>query len=308
MVTPHSTVPPHSTVSPHSTVTPHSMVTPRATHPEPTWRPGPKGWLLLIAAWTLLPLLILGLLLARGDVPTWLELVPHLVYWLAWAGMTPFLVSLCRRFPLSRRIAAHIVIHLVASAIVGVVLGGLLVVMQFVVMDGGLPRPVRFWEMASAGGVQFLFTALVYWLLLLLTRIVDGYRHLREREVLLAEARLAALKAQIRPHFLFNALNATSALIDEDPEAAQEMIARLGELLRASLESDGKAQEVTLGEEVALLRLYLDIEQVRFGDRLEVTIDVDAELNDACYRRCFSSPWSRTPSDTASAVTPPPAG
>ncbi|MFP2934867.1 sensor histidine kinase, partial [Pyxidicoccus sp. 3LG] len=85
----------------------------------------------------------------------------------------------------------------------------------------------------------------------------------------LAEARLQGLAAQLRPHFLFNALNAVASLVHTNPDGAERMLARLGDLLRHSLES-GERQEVTLREEQEALAPYLDIEQTRFGPRLKV--------------------------------------
>ncbi|MFY1825705.1 sensor histidine kinase [Myxococcus fulvus] len=98
--------------------------------------------------------------------------------------------------------------------------------------------------------------------------------HVRQRradqlQAQLAQARLQALASQLRPHFLFNALNAVASLVHVDPDAAEKMLARLGDLLRHSLESHAR-QEVTLREEQAALAPYLDIEQTRFGPRLQV--------------------------------------
>jgi LytS/YehU family sensor histidine kinase len=110
---------------------------------------------------------------------------------------------------------------------------------------------------------------------------LDVYRRYREREVIasaleaqLARAQLSALRAQLHPHFLFNALNTISALIPRDPSAADRMIERLGELLRRSLDAEGAA-EVPLEEELRFLDGYLEIERARFRDRLAVTTRVD---------------------------------
>jgi len=96
-------------------------------------------------------------------------------------------------------------------------------------------------------------------------------------EGLAHEARLQALRYQINPHFLFNTLNAISTLVAEHKNRdAERMIARLSDFLRLTLESDG-TPEVPLAEEMAFVRQYLDIQQIRFGDRLTVVDDVDAE-------------------------------
>ena len=96
----------------------------------------------------------------------------------------------------------------------------------------------------------------------------------------LADARLNALRAQLNPHFLFNTLNAISTLVEEDPRGVRRMIARLGDLLRHTLD-DGGEQEIPLARELEMLRRYLEIMEVRFQGNLEVSIESDASLDDA---------------------------
>ncbi len=96
----------------------------------------------------------------------------------------------------------------------------------------------------------------------------------------LAEAKLNALQAQLRPHFLANTLNSILALIGTDSMRARRMVERLGDLLRASLETD-PGQIVTLERELSVLELYVSIERMRFRDRLDVVVDVDAEVRSA---------------------------
>ena len=86
-------------------------------------------------------------------------------------------------------------------------------------------------------------------------------------------ARLAELQARIRPHFLFNTLNGAIALVREDPARAEALLEDLSELFRHALVDPGES--VTLSEEIALARRYLDIEQVRFGDRLQLEWSLD---------------------------------
>jgi signal transduction histidine kinase len=101
--------------------------------------------------------------------------------------------------------------------------------------------------------------------------------HERERALSLAtEARLASLESRVRPHFLFNALNSAIALIPEDPRRAEQLLERLAALLRFSLDVHGGT--VALGDELAVVADYLEIERVRFGDRLRYHIDVPDEL------------------------------
>nr|WP_225737661.1 histidine kinase [Dyella acidiphila] len=122
----------------------------------------------------------------------------------------------------------------------------------------------------------YLLVAIVLWL-------IDRYRAAQQRELraaqlesALSEARLDALRLQLNPHFLFNTLNAISSIMYERPRVADEMLARIGELLRATL--NAKVQEHPLAEEWRLLDLYLDIQRARFGQELAVTIDTDPAL------------------------------
>ena len=93
-------------------------------------------------------------------------------------------------------------------------------------------------------------------------------------EVQLAQAELQALKMQLHPHFLFNTLHSISALMHEDVEAADKMVARLGEFLRMTLKNSG-TPEITLAEEVKFLECYLEIESLRFEDRLSVEFEIE---------------------------------
>src|SRR5213083_3303605 len=92
----------------------------------------------------------------------------------------------------------------------------------------------------------------------------------------LAQAQLRALKMQLHPHFLFNTLHSISSLILEDPPKANSMIAQLGDFLRLTLENSNQ-QLVSLKEETEFLRCYLEIEQVRFGDRLTVALELEPQ-------------------------------
>lgn len=101
-----------------------------------------------------------------------------------------------------------------------------------------------------------------------------------ELESELSRAQLQTLKQQLRPHFLFNTLNAISGLMHTDPRAADDMIGNLSSLLRLSLES-GEVQNVSLRDELRALQLYIDIQQVRFGNRFTVEKQIDPRTLDA---------------------------
>jgi sensor histidine kinase YesM len=124
------------------------------------------------------------------------------------------------------------------------------------------------------------YNLLIYWVIIAVSDAFDYYRKYRERELRaselekhLAQAKLQALQMQLNPHFLFNTLHSISSLMHHDVEAADRMIARLSDLLRAALAGAG-TQQVTLRQELDLLQLYLAIEQVRFGSRLTVKLNI----------------------------------
>lgn len=143
----------------------------------------------------------------------------------------------------------------------------------------GRAYDVTVWRYLMEVPTQLFFYAVIVvgvWLF-------DRYREGREREVrnaqlesALSEARLEALRLQLNPHFLFNTLNAVSELMYDRPRVADEMLARVGELLRATLAAAG--QEHALREEWRLLDLYLDIQRVRFGTGLDAALTTDDAL------------------------------
>jgi sensor histidine kinase YesM len=181
----------------------------------------------------------------------------------------------------------RLVVPALAVATVAVALAGSLVG-QAVLVAVGLVPLAEFWPsfrfsarigvlvaLAFSAGMSFYGS-----LHARLTAATQGLQEAalaRERaEKLAADARLASLAAQVHPHFLFNTLNSISALIPEDPRAAERLVERLAALLRASL--DGGSGTVPLGHELSIVHDYLEIEKARLGDRLRYAIDVPAPL------------------------------
>lgn len=131
--------------------------------------------------------------------------------------------------------------------------------------------------LACAGAVA---TYASHWQERLSRRFSEAARESEELQARLDQARLQALRLQLQPHFLFNTLNTITALVHRDPPSAERMVTGLSELLRVSLGTAGE-QEVRLDRELEVLRHYLDIQLVRFSDRLSVRFDIDPAARDA---------------------------
>ena len=262
-----------------------------------------RGIALAELAW----LVVIGLLAAQragywgmiGRPVRWEIVLLEVTVGLTWGVLLPAIVVVSLRWPFGRRAgawAAHLVLFagamLVEAILYVIVDGTLLHAIQWSPRVGlGFADRVRnamtghFVSSVSFFGVMVGVTqALIY------RRLFEDRRLRAARlETELARSQLQVLRAELHPHFLFNALHAVSALMQRDVAAAETMLARLGDLLRTSL-ANGDAHEVALEEEIEFLERYLDIERVRFGDRLTVTVDVAADAREACVPRLLLLP------------------
>lgn len=203
-------------------------------------------------------------------------------FWYLWVALSPVVVWAIRRFPLTRaRLALTIPIHVVLATVCILFHSALLLVWYRVT---GWPVPDGpFWEVFSRG-MFFRFTIglLAYTILFGAVVATDYYDRFRERErtaalltIQLADARLQALRMQLNPHFLFNTLNTVSMLVRQQANTqAVKMLAGLSGILRYVLD-DSPPAEVTLQQELDFAERYLAIEQTRFPDRLQVTIEAE---------------------------------
>lgn len=225
---------------------------------------------------------------AEGRHHSWLPLFGiELVSWLPWALATPLLILLARRYPLAQAIGVRkLGAHLGAFAIVSAVAwtwSSVLLVLFNPWNNRKWPTFVDTWTTTFT--YQALTFLIVYALILTVTYAVDA-RESMARQVIetarvneeLSKAQLAALRRQIEPHFMYNTLNAIAGLVrDQRNDAAVSMIVGLSEFLRRASEDFHRSQ-VALQEEVEYLQRYLDIQKVRFGERLQVSLDIPAEL------------------------------
>jgi two-component system, LytTR family, sensor kinase len=217
--------------------------------------------------------------------------------WYEWAILSPIIFWLGHRFTFERRRwRRSFAIHFSAAVIVSV--AHLLLC--------GLTEQLQAWfegnHVSFAASFQrlfinrFHFNMAVYGLILCAINAWAYYRQYREREAQaaelagrLAQAQLQALRSQLNPHFLFNTLHAVSSLMLKDVYAANRMLTRLGELLRLSLDTTDQ-QEVPLRQELEFLRRYIEIEEIRFGDRLAVQMSIEPGTLDAVVPNLLLQP------------------
>ena len=228
---------------------------------------------------------------SRGmSVPLPWLLINNVPWWLAWAALTPIVVLAAARFPLDapkrRRLdaAGHCATALVLSSAHLIAMGYL----YFNLNRARIPAPTA-GALISNWMLNFtILNVLTYAMILGVYYTVNYQRRYRETALVSARlaataaqmessviaARLHALRMELNPHFLFNSLNSVAGLIRRDEkDSAITMIARLADLLRATLDR-GSAPTMTLREELKLLDLYVNIEKVRFGGRLKFEVDV----------------------------------
>ena len=226
---------------------------------------------------------------SEGMHHAWPQLfVTLLVSWLPWILATPFVMRLGRRYPpVQLRPFSTWVRHLAACAAIGLVAAAWIASLEELLNPWAKqPAPDPFghlWLHKFYNGLlEYLF---LYGAILLVSHILDSRERLAFQQTesarlneQLSKAQLNALRRQIEPHFLFNTLNAIAGLVRERrDDAAVSMIAKLSDFLRRVVE-DSNRQEVPLGEEMEFEQKYLDIQKVRFAERLQLSVDVPSEL------------------------------
>jgi sensor histidine kinase YesM len=251
--------------------------------------PRRKIWALVFALWTVLALSYTASsvisMMSEGEAFTWTRpLTWNLTNAYLWMLLTPLVAWLGRQGGgdgWGRFWAVHGPSSiLLAAAQVGLVMG-----IYWAICGPPATRPnLTFGAFARMQfAYNFHLSWLTYGVVLVVLRALESQRRLRDErlrnsqlETQLVQSQLQTLRVQLQPHFLFNTLNAISALALADPVQARQMIARLSDFLRLTLE-ERHAQQVPLSREVEFLNCYLGIQQVRFQDRLTTHLDVSAD-------------------------------
>jgi two-component system, LytTR family, sensor kinase len=269
-------------------VTPSSQ--PSATTTDSESPPRFPVWL-LAGLWTLPALLstfetVVFNAMNGRPVPVWRAFVSEASGWYTWALITPLVIQLSRRLPVRRGLRVrHIPIHLAAAIAAGALQATVSAAVGGVLATSSRPFLTMTWSWFLS---QLPFTVIIYVAIVGVSDALLARRRAEQRERQaerlakeLAEAQLGALRMQLQPHFLFNTLNAIMALVrDVETERAIQALSLLSDVLRTTMRA-GAENETTLAEEVAFVSRYLEIERVRFGDRLAVSIDVSPSLGDA---------------------------
>ncbi|HYO82170.1 MAG TPA: histidine kinase [Bryobacteraceae bacterium] len=240
-----------------------------------------------LVGWTAMGVLFALPQLARST--EWQDVLrTSLAEWWSWGLITMVIVAIDRRLPLSdRQIGWRLICHVPLSVVLTILFAYTATAMRALLGVGSFAMVADSGILVRGLQGMLLWSLLVYWLILggwlakqYYERYLSSELRMERLERLSTEARMHALRLQLDPHFLFNALNTISSQVETDPRLARAMIEHLGDLLRLSLEIN-QQQHVPLVDELAFLDHYLAIQRIRFGDRLRFEQVLDDQARHA---------------------------
>ncbi|HEY4088879.1 MAG TPA: histidine kinase [Bryobacteraceae bacterium] len=242
-------------------------------------------WIAAALFWTVIGLLFS---LPRLSAANWRQpLEGMLTQWWAWGLVTPLIILTDEKLPfrekeLGMRVLAHLPVSVVLTLVYFYLLGSMAALLSIGNNQWHMLLEAR--TLSNIFSQGFLWSWPVYWVIFGARQTFLYYEHYKASELRLermersfSEARLNALRMQLDPHFLFNALNTISSQVEREPRLARTMLEHLGDLLRLSLEVRDR-QEIPLAEELAFLDHYLAIQKIRFGSHLIVETRVAPEV------------------------------
>ncbi len=255
-------------------------------------------WGAIFAFWTFLAALTVGNSLLDARRPTPAHMISFEVFrFYLWAALTPPIFWLTYRLSLDdTNWRWRLPVHLGLAFVVGFGIDLITDFIRHYIIRPPWTQGEPFYPLEDLFALDFLFELTSY-LGILAAGFARNYflkyqerlQQTAELKAQLAQARLETLRMQINPHFLFNTLHAISSLVERDPKGVRRIIARLSNLLRYTLE-DSSRQEVPLREELQFLAGYLEIQQIRFQDDLEVEQKVDNDVLDALVPNLILQP------------------
>ncbi|HYK58750.1 MAG TPA: histidine kinase [Bryobacteraceae bacterium] len=233
----------------------------------------PKWLAQYVAVWLGLGYMLAALLRVPGGALSWrdaLAVAVPLCLFFAFVCLTPW--YMCRQLPLVSANGLKMAVSHASAAILATALWiGLARAIGYV-FEIGSRLDAAITPLIAVGLLLYLLSVALHYMML-------AFETSRQAALGARDAELRALKAQINPHFLFNSLNSITALTTSDPGRAREMCIRLAEFLRNTL-GLGERESVAWHEELDLAQAYLDVEQIRFGSRLQVEMHVDEQCAD----------------------------
>jgi hypothetical protein len=248
---------------------------------------------LIVAAWTLLAVIRTPSALLVNRLPAnspsywawvFLEVFASLVPWML---LTPLILLVAEKLPLQHRARLRqTVLHLLLAIGITATASGIGVLLSRPFLNGISENEFTWWTRQTT--ISSFYAVTSYIAVLGIGYAMAYVERDKRREHLLVESRLRSLTAQLNPHFLFNALNAISALGYEDPALADESLSRLSEILRKSL--SGLPARISLEEEIALARQYADLHLMLIPDRLRVEFAIEARARSAAVPSMFLQP------------------
>jgi two-component system LytT family sensor kinase len=256
-------------------------------------RPVPR-WLLVFGFWTLIVLAYSTRGEVRGFTGQWMlvswvgALKAAVAQWYSWGLLSLAIYWINRRLPfapdaLVRRLLVHVPLSIVFTVAYAYLSRSVTILLDAPNDPGWVGATI----VDTASRVTYRLGTFVYWAIAMMCVALDYQNDLKNREIRtadlersLSEARLATLRSQLDPHFLFNTLNSISAYVESAPRQARLMIEQLGDLLRLSLEHADE-QEIPLERELMFVDRYIQLQLVRYADRLDVRVRVDPEVTSA---------------------------
>ncbi len=256
-----------------------------------------KQWVILVSFWLIITLIITNQLyftsIKNGLDPSWLTLfADQLPIWLTWAAMSPFLLYLINAYPFDiKRWVPSLAIHLLFSLLFLLIVSNLTLIYLLTLHQYLDLKTATFGQYLPYFFSRFINDSLIYSLVLMVMIVSRSYSIRKNNELNMAlmklknhqlqnqltQAQLQALKLQLSPHFLFNTLNTiTSLTLIGERQVSIDVTTKLGDFLRRTLDFEAH-QLVTLSKELEFFDLYLEIESVRFKDRLRLVRQIDQD-------------------------------
>ncbi len=251
---------------------------------EQWWRRQFRPLLPVVFFWLVLIAVMSTQIAPAGRELTWEQALRRSVLsWTVWALLTPLIIKVDRWLPISReallkRFALHVPFSLFFTTTKQLLVGNVMPLF----LGSGPAQSIDSFTASFKG--TFQANVLAYWIVIFLYNIFEYERYLKEHEVrtaelkrLVSQTRLETLRAQLQPHFLFNALNTISAHVERNPRLSRYMLKELEGLLRLALDHS-QEQEVPLAQEIAFINHYLAIQRARFEERLAAMVDADPDI------------------------------